>query len=196
MLLKNPPPLPLRSRSGAGTCGKGWCVEGWEGARVDDACWLNDPVPVPVPLLVVLLPLLSRGRGPRREKRRTEPTLDVEALTPTADLNRTFSKTSTGRESSSLEFPSASPCSSLMRLSKVDGRANSDIECAGGISRVIEDSGMAGNGEDDRGGKGEGFVSRGSVLQLGLVREVTTHGITHDVCWSVSVADESAGRYI
>lgn len=107
MLLKNPPlPLPLRSRSGAGseTCAKEMCVEDCEVGRVDDVCWVNDPVPVPVPLLVVLLPLVSRGRGPRREKRRTGLTLEVEAL---ADLNRTFSMTSTDRESSSLELSSS-----------------------------------------------------------------------------------------
>ena len=94
MLLKNPP-LPLRSRSGAGseTCGKEMCVADCEGGRIDDVCWVNDPVPVPVPLLVVLLPLVSRGRGPRREKRRTGLTLEVEALAPTPDLNRTFSMT-------------------------------------------------------------------------------------------------------
>ena len=169
-------------------------MEDREGARVDDACWLNDPVPVPVPLLVVLLPLLSRGRGPRREKRRTEPTWDVEALAPTSDLNRTFSKTSTGRESSSLELPFPS---SLKRRERVDGRANSDIECAGGIWRVTEDDrGMTGNGEDDRGGKGEGLAARGGDLQLGLVREMTKHWVTHDAEWSVSVAEERAGRYI
>lgn len=179
MLLKNPP-LPLRSRSGAGsgTCDKEMCVEDCDGGREDDVCWVKDPVPVPVPLLVVLLPLLSRGRGPRREKRRAGPTLEVEALAPTPDLNRTFSTTSTGRESSSLELSSS--CSSVMRLSRVDGRANSDIECAGGIWRVIEDSGMPVYGEEDRGGKGEGLAARGGV----------------DGDWSVNTAEESAGRYI
>jgi hypothetical protein len=42
-------------------------VEDREVGRVDDVCWVNDPVPVPVPLLVVLLPLLSRGRATQRE---------------------------------------------------------------------------------------------------------------------------------
>lgn len=178
MLLKNPP-LPLRSRSGAasGTCGKARCVACWDGARVDDPCWLNDPVPVPVPLLVVLLPLLSRGRGPRREKRCAELTLEVDAPAPTLDLNRTFSTTSTGRESSSLELSFASSCSSLMRLSRVDGRANSDIECAGGIWRVKEDD-MKVCGEDVRGGKREGLAARSGV----------------DVGWSVNM--ECVGRYI
>jgi hypothetical protein len=180
MLLKNPP-LPLRSRSGAGsgTCDKEMCVEDCEGGRVDDVCWVNDPVPVPVPLLVVLLPLLSRGRGPRIEKRRAGLALEVEALAPTPDLNRTFSTTSTGRESSSLELSPS--CSSVMRLSIVDGRANSDIEWAGGIWRVIEDSGMPVYGEDDRGGKGEGLAARGGVLQLVLVRRVT-RPLNHTRC--------------
>jgi hypothetical protein len=44
-------------------------VEDQEVGRVDDVSWVNDPVPVPVPLLVMLLPLLSRGHGPSREKR-------------------------------------------------------------------------------------------------------------------------------
>jgi hypothetical protein len=67
-----------------------------------------------------------------------------------------------------------------MRLSIVDGRANSDIEWAGGIWRVIEDSGMPVYGEDDRGGKGEGLAARGGV----------------DADWSVNTAEENAGRYI
>ena len=157
----------------------------WEGGRVDDVCWVNDPVPVPVPLLVVLLPLLSRERGPRKEKRRAGPTLEVEALAPTPVLNRTFSTTSTGRESSSLELSFASSCSSVMRLSRVDGRANSDIECAGGIWRVTEDSGMPVYGEDDRGGgKGEGLGARDGVLQLVLVRRVTGPW-NHTRCWLI-----------
>jgi hypothetical protein len=69
-----------------------------------------------------------------------------------------------------------------MRLSRVEGRANSDIECAGGISRVIEDSGMVVYGEDDRGGKGEGLAARGGVLQLVLVRRVT-RPLNHTRCW-------------
>jgi hypothetical protein len=36
-----------------------------------------------------------------------------------------------------------------MRLERVEGRANSDIECAGGISRVIEDDSMVVYREDD-----------------------------------------------
>ena len=76
------------------------CAEGWGGASVDDAGWLNDPVPVPVPLLVVLLPLLSRERGARMEKRRA---VLVVVAAAEADAKRAFSTTSTGRESSSLE---------------------------------------------------------------------------------------------
>lgn len=73
-----------------------------------------------------------------------------------------------------------------MRLSRVDGRANSDIECAGGICRVIEDSGMLGYGvgEDERGGKGEGLAARGGVLQLVLVTRVT-RSLDHTRCWPV-----------
>jgi len=60
MLLRNLP-LLLRSRSRA--------VKDTEGARLDDAGWPNEPVPVPVPLLVVLLTLLSR-ECVRMERRR------------------------------------------------------------------------------------------------------------------------------
>jgi hypothetical protein len=63
MLLKNLP-LVLRSRSGA-VCDRKWLGD----ASVDDTGWLNDPVPVPVPLLVILLPLFSRERVVRNEKR-------------------------------------------------------------------------------------------------------------------------------
>jgi hypothetical protein len=120
--------------------------------------WLNDPVPVPVPLLVVLLPLASRGRGGRRERRR--PTL---APVP-AVANRTFSTTSTGRESSSLEPCSKSSGSSFIGPLSVDGSANSEIACAGGIWRVKEDAGGIGSGEEDRGGTGAGLATRGGVL--------------------------------
>lgn len=68
-----------------------------------------------------------------------------------------------------------------MRLSRVDGRANSDIECAGGMCRVTEDSGMPVYGEDERGGKGEGLVARGGVLQLVLVSRVT-RSLDHARC--------------
>jgi hypothetical protein len=117
--------------------------------------WLNDPVPVPVPLLVVLLPFALRGRGGRRERRR--PTLALVA----AVTNRAFSTTSTGRESSSLE-----PCSgsSSMGPSSVDGSANSEIACAGGIWRVKEDAGGIGSGEEDRDGTGGGLPTRSGVL--------------------------------
>jgi hypothetical protein len=71
MLLKNLP-LLLRSRSGAV-----WGEEWLGGARVEDAGWLKDPVPVPVPLLVVMLPLLSRVCEVRKEKRRETLVLDA-----------------------------------------------------------------------------------------------------------------------
>jgi hypothetical protein len=115
--------------------------------------WLNDPVPVPVPLLVVLLPLTSRGRGGRRERRRP-------ALAPVAAVaNRAFSTTSIGRESSSLES-----CSKSSGSSSVDGSANSEIACAGGIWRVKEDAGGIGSGEEDRDGTGAGLAARSGVL--------------------------------
>jgi hypothetical protein len=41
------------------------------GGSLDDAGWLNDPVPVPVPLLVELLPFVSRERGGRMQRRCT-----------------------------------------------------------------------------------------------------------------------------
>ena len=69
---------------------------------MDDAGWLNDPIPVPVPLLVILLLLVSQEHGFRMERRRM-----VVALVM-AVANRTFSTTSTGCESSSLE-----PCSKV-----------------------------------------------------------------------------------
>jgi hypothetical protein len=119
--------------------------------------WLNDPVPVPVPLLVVLLPLASRERGGRRERRR--PTLALVA----GVANRAFSTTSTGRESSSLD-PCSSSGSSFMGPLSVDGSANSEIACAGGIWRVKEDAGGTGSGEEDRGGTGAGLTMRGGVL--------------------------------
>lgn len=119
--------------------------------------WLNDPVPVPVPLLVVLLPLASRGRVGRRERRRP-------ALAPVpAVANRIFSTTSTGRESSSLESKSSG--SSFMGPLSVDGSANSEIACAGGIWRVKEDAGGIGGGEEDRGTRA-GLPTRSGVLLL------------------------------
>lgn len=148
MLLKNPP-LVLRSRSDTESD-----IERWGGARVVEGGWLNDPVPVPVPLLV-LLPLTSRERGGRRERRR--PTLALVS----GVANRTFSTTSTGRESSSLE-----PCSksSGSSSSSVDGNANSEIACAGGIWRVKVDAGGIGSGEEDRGGTRDGLATRSGVL--------------------------------
>jgi hypothetical protein len=75
-------------------------------------------------------------------------------LMEVADANRVFSTTSTGRESSSLESWSSSSDSSLMRLSRVEGNASSEIECAGGILRAREDEGgIGGRGEEDRDGK-------------------------------------------
>lgn len=151
MLLKNLP-LLLRSRSGA-VCDRKWLG----GARVDDAGWLNDPVPVPVPLLVVLLPLLSRECVARNVKRRGTLAL--------AAAKRAFSTTSTGRASSSLESCPKSSGSSLTRLSRVDGSASSEIECAGGIRRVTEDDdSIGGRGEEDRSGTGAGLATRGGVL--------------------------------
>jgi hypothetical protein len=87
-------------------------------------------------------------------------------LVEVADANRVFSTTSTGRESSSLES-SWSPFSdsSLMRFSRVEGNASSEIECAGGILRAREDEGgIGGRGEEDRDGKGAGLAVRGGVL--------------------------------
>jgi hypothetical protein len=43
---------------------------------------------------------------------------------------------------------------------RVDRRANSDIECVGGIWRVIEDSGMLVYRKEDHGVKGVGLVAR------------------------------------
>lgn len=120
--------------------------------------WLNDPVPVPVPLLVTLLPLGSRERGGRRERRR--PTLALGA----GVANRVFSTTSTGRESSSLDPCSKSSGSSSMGPLSVDGSASSEIACAGGIWRVKEDVSGIGGGEEDRGGTGAGLTARGGVL--------------------------------
>jgi hypothetical protein len=120
ILLKNPP-LVFRSRSDA-ECD----IERRGGTSVMEDGWLNDPVPVPVPLLV-LLPLTSRERGGRRERRR--PTLALVA----GVANRAFSTTSTGRESSSLEPCSQSSGSSFMGPLSVEGSANSEIACAGGI---------------------------------------------------------------
>ena len=128
---------------------------------MEDAGWLNDPVPVPVPLLVVLLPL-SRVCEVRMEKRRETLVLDA--------AKRGFSTISTGRESSSLESScSTSSGTSLMRLSSVvDGSASSEIECAGGIRRVTADEdGIEGRGEEDRDGKGAGLATRGGVLLQG-----------------------------
>ena len=54
-----------------------------------------------------------------------------------------------------------------MRLSKVDGSASSEIECAGGIRRVTEEEdgmGGRGRGEADRDGTGAGLATRGGVL--------------------------------
>jgi hypothetical protein len=116
---------------------------------------MNDPVPVPVRLLVVLLPFTSRERGGRKERRRQ---------TLAAVANRAFSTTSTGRESSSLEPCSKSSGSSFMGPSNVDGSANSEIVCAGGIWRVKEDAGGIESGEEDRGGTGAGLATSGGVL--------------------------------
>jgi len=148
MLLRNLP-LLLRSRSRA--------VKDTEGARLDDAGWPNEPVPVPVPLLVVLLTLLSR-ECVRMERRRAT----FEGVAAVA--NRAFSTTSIGRGSSSLEPCSKSSDSSLMRLSRVDGSANSEMECAGGILRVTEANGGIGRGGDEgRDGAGAGLTTRGGV---------------------------------
>ncbi len=124
---------------------------------IDDG-WLNVPVPVPVPLLVVLLPLASRERGGRKERRR--PMLELVG----AFTNRAFSTISTGRESSSLEPGSTSSGSSFMGSSRVDGRAKSEIACAGGIWRGKEDDNGIGNGEEDRGETGGGLATRSGVL--------------------------------
>jgi hypothetical protein len=152
MLLKK----PLRSCSAAESD-----MERRGGGSAVEAGWLNDPVPVPVPLLVVLLPLVSRERGVRMERRRT--TLLLVAVVAVV-ANRTFSTTSTGRESSSLEPCSKSSGSSSMGPSRVDGSAKSEIACAGGIWRVKEDDGGKGSGEEDRGRAGAGLAMRGGVL--------------------------------
>lgn len=170
ILLKNPP-LVLRSRSVTESD-----IERWGGAS--EGGWLNDPVPVPVPLLVVLLPLTPRGRVGRRERRL--PTL---APVP-AVANRTFSTTSTGRESSSLE-----PCSksSGSSSSSVDGSTNSEIACAGGIWSVKLDAGGIGSGEEDRGGTRDGLATRSGVLliQTRDVSEVSDMTANHARCWLV-----------
>jgi hypothetical protein len=55
-----------------------------------------------------------------------------------------------------------------MRLSRVDGSASSEIECAGGIWREMEDDGgMGGRGEEGRDGKGAGLTTRVGVLLHG-----------------------------
>ena len=179
ILLKNPP-LLLRSRSGVERD-----IERWGGASAVEGGWLNDPVPVPVPLLVVTLPLTSRDRGGRRERRR--PTLAPVA----AVANRAFSTTSTGRESSSLESSSGS---SFMGPSSVDGSANSEIACAGGIWRVKEDADGIGSGEEDRGGKGAGLATRcGVLLYMKDVSEVRMKMANRARCWLV--CGNIGGRY-
>jgi hypothetical protein len=52
-----------------------------------------------------------------------------------------------------------------MRLSRVEGNASSEIECAGGILRArVDKDGMGGRGEEDRGVRGAGLATRGGVL--------------------------------
>jgi hypothetical protein len=71
-----------------------------------------------------------------------------------------------GHESSLLE--SSNSDTLLMSLSKVDGSVSSEIECAGGIWREMEDDGgMGGQGEEGHDGKGAGLTTLVSVLLHG-----------------------------
>jgi hypothetical protein len=82
-----------------------------------------------------------------------------------------------------------------MGPSSVDGSANSEIACAGGIWRVKEDAGGIGSGEEDRDGTGAGLATRGGVLLLYRwdVSEVSDKTANHARCWLVWGHRE--GRY-